>query len=140
MIRIIFFIIVLFLFSCDPGDEDRQSCYSFINGIDRDVVLEFYSYNSGQNISTIGTYSLNGMGLLNNFCKSSRRALGPVSVIRMDSIIVKFDNTKKITYLKVNELGFADFLYHVNDYTKEGETFNYSYTFTEEDYNNAIPF
>lgn len=140
MKKLLILLSLVLIISCDPDQEDKTTCYSYLNGTNRDVKLEFYDYNSGQFVTEIGIYDKNGIGLLTNFCKSSRRALGPVSVIRMDSIVVKFDNNKRLVYLKENDLGGPDLLYHTDDYQRDGNSLNFSYTFTEEDYNDAIPY
>lgn len=139
--KYLYLIFIIFIAeSCDPNDDNKNSCFAFLNGTDNDITLELYSYNAGRSITEIGNYGISGVGLLTNFCKSSRRALGPVSVIRMDSIVVKFDNNRKLTFLSDFAQGSPDLLYNTDDYQRDGTSLNFSYTFTEEDYNNAVPF
>ncbi|PQJ20401.1 hypothetical protein [Nonlabens tegetincola] len=132
-------LIALLFLSCVRHEDERDTCYSFINGTDRNVNLELYSFNSGQFVSLIDSFSINGMGLIDQKCDNSLRILSPVNVYRFDSVIVKFDNLKKLTYLRRFE-GQDDEFFFSSYYERDGNSRNFSYTFTEEDYNNAIPF
>ena len=134
-------LILLIIASCDPDQEDRTTCYSYINNSNQDIVLEMYDYNSGQFITEIGTFSLQENGLIVERCKTERDVPGPTNLYRFDSIVVKFNNIKKLTYLF--RLGQnPDPIFDGNEYDLEqvGNTFNLSWKLTEEDFNNAVFF
>jgi hypothetical protein len=55
-----------------------------------------------------------------------------------DSIVVKFDNQRRfISHLPAGTFSFTGVLNEEN-YLREGDTF--TYTFTQQDYDNATPF
>lgn len=130
---------ILITVSCDPDEEDRITCYSYINGTDKEVTLEFYNYNGGRLITEIGTYSSDALELITSQCKSKRDVPGPVNFFRFDSIVVKFDNNRKLTYLWRFGQG-GDAIFYGDSYQRDGESSNFSYTFTDIDYNNSEPF
>ena len=62
---------------------------------------------------------------------------GPADVFRSDSIIVIFNDMRKLTF---STSGVNQQLFLTDFYQREGNTRNYTYEFTEEDFNNAEPF
>lgn len=140
------FLIIMVLFiltSCirEP-EENLTTCYSYFNETERLITLEFYDYqNCGDFITEIGIYNKNGSGLIEQRCKMDDFVPGPVNLYRFDSIVVKFDHAKKLTYL-FRCLQNPDSIYDGNFYelNQEGNNYNLIWRFTEDDYNNAQPF
>ncbi|AGC76560.1 hypothetical protein LX97_01220 [Nonlabens dokdonensis] len=137
---IIQILVIFFVSFCTRTEDEKATCYSFLNGTNKEVQLELYNYNGNRITIEIGTYLSSGPGLLVNKCKESLDVPGPVSVYRFDSIVVKFDNTKKLTFLGRLSQDVPDPLFFEDSYQRDGNSLNFSYTFTEEDYNNAVPY
>lgn len=134
-------LILLILASCDPDQEDRTTCYSYINNSNQEIVMEMYDYNSGHFLTEIGIFVKSENSVIIERCKTERDVPGPTNLYKFDSIVVKFNNSKKTTYL----FRFGqnpDPIFDGNEYdlVQRGNMFDLSWEFTEEDYNNAVPF
>ena len=90
--------IILILSSCTREPEKQETCYSYINQTEYNVTLELYSYNSGQAVTNIGFYKVNAKGLSVKKCRNAVEIPGPVTVFQADSIVVKFNDEKRLNY------------------------------------------
>lgn len=126
--RYLLVILLVFFVACDPDEEQqRTTCYSYINNSNQEIVMEMYDYNSGQFLTEIGTFVKSENGVIVERCKTERDVLGPTNLYKFDSIVVKFNNSKKITYL----FRFGqnpDPIFDGNEYdlVQYGNTFNLS--------------
>ncbi len=123
-------------------DENFNTCYKFVNETDRLIQLEFYDYqNCGDFVFNVGDFSNRGVGLLSEKCKKDNFIPGPTSIHGFDSIIVKFDNSKRLIYLW-NCSENPDSIYDPNFYElqRDGNSYNFIWSFTEEDFQNAEPY
>jgi hypothetical protein len=101
-----------------------------------------FDYNSGQFLTEIGVFSLQENGLIVERCRTERDVTEPATVYKFDSIVVKFNGSKKLTYLFRSGQNPDPIFEGGNGYELEqdGNVFNLSWEFTEEDYNNASPY
>lgn len=138
--RNLIILFVLFIFcSCVKENDLRTTCYSFENMTNKNIVLEFYSYNSGQAVTVRDIFTQNGKGVFAKKCLTDNRFAGPVETYEGDSIVIKFNNNKKLIYL----LNFGDTnepIFTSGGYRREEGTNNFFFDITEEDFNNAEPY
>ena len=139
MSKLICFILLAATFSCVKEAELRTTYYSFENQTDKDLVVEFWNYNSGQFVSLQDRFTQNGKGVFANKCVSDNSIPGPKEIYAGDSIIIKFNNEKKLTYLW-NFSNTDDPIFFSGSYRREPGTNNFFWDVTEEDFNNAVPY
>lgn len=133
---ILFLILIL---SCNR-EVEVTDCYVFTNQTSRALKMETYRYySSGAFLQE--EYEIANSGVLIEKCVSSMARTFVTDAYRADSIIVKFDNSRRLVYLSSvasptgnDSVFFADF------WEQEPGTNNFFWRFTEEDYNNAIPY
>jgi hypothetical protein len=138
--KIIISLIALFMFSGCVNEDLITTCYAFENQTNENLVLEFWSYNSGQAVTVRDIFNQNGKGVFAKKCiANDTRLAGPVQIYQGDSIVLKFNNNKKLTYL----LNFGDTddpIFFSGNYRREEGTNNFFWDVTEEDFNNAEPY
>ena len=129
-------IFAILISSCVREDE-KTTCYSYINGTDKNIQLEFYSFNN-PNDDLIGSFEKNGEGLIVEKCATDMGSSAPFEVFKYDSVIVKFNDMRRLSYSISNS---ADRNFFFNSFFEQrGSSSNYFYEFTEEDFNNAVPY
>jgi hypothetical protein len=139
MKNLIMLFALIIISSCVREPDLRTTCYAFENQTDENLVLEFWSYNSGQAVTVRDIFTQNGKGVFAKKCETDNRLAGPVQVYRGDSIVMKFNDNRKLTYL----FNFSDTdepIFSSNGYRREEGTNNFFWDVTEEDFNNAEPF
>ena len=126
------------IFSCVREDELRTTCYSFENKTDENLVLEFWSYNIGQAVTLKDIFTQNGKGVFAKKCDRDNRLLAPITIYVGDSIVLKFNNNRKLTYLF--NLGDTDeSIFFSGGYRREKGTNNFFWDVTKEDFQRAEP-
>ncbi len=65
-------------------------------------------------------------------------SITPINVVEFDSVVVKFNDNRKLTFSTSSGANQQIFL--LDFYQREGNSDNYTFEFTEEDFNNAEPF
>lgn len=131
--RYIIIIFLVFATSCVREDESTV-CYSYTNATLNKINMEFYSSNG----TLLEEIEKNGIGLITKKCYSEMGFVTPRNVVEFDSVIVKFNDARKLTFSTSSGANQQIFL--LDFYQREGETLNFNYIFTEEDFNNAEPF
>jgi hypothetical protein len=132
----ILIIICLILVSSCVREDNSTFCYSLINTTNRTIKLEFYAI-SGQSPEPLDSFEKTGRGVITKKCRADMGFADPATVYRSDSIIVRFDAMKKLTF---TNSGVIEQLFISSFYQREEGTLNYTYEFTEEDFNNAVPY
>ncbi|ARN76994.1 hypothetical protein BST97_02700 [Nonlabens spongiae] len=130
-----------FFTNCVRESEPKKFCYLFINDTDRSVVMEQYRINSAGAFLE-NTYVKNGVGVLAESCKTDVRIPTVTEAYRVDSIVVMFDNLRKLSYrIAQEEQGFvADSIFFSDEWEDDPSNNNFYWRFTEEDYENAEPY
>jgi len=130
-------ILLLFLiFSSCTRETVRNTCFKFSNNTNYNISVEIYSsLNSSLDPVIIAS---NNSGVFYSECKNRFTRIPVTEFFQSDSIVVKFDNQRRfISHLPAGTFSFTGVLNEEN-YLREGDTF--TYTFTQQDYDNATPF
>lgn len=135
-------LILTFIHSCVREDE-KTSCIKYINDTNYSIVIEIYD---GSRTSTVErrvkeSIDTQSTGLFYSECVSRRVPFPPPLFFDTDSIVVKFNNNRRsISNYVDNGDGTITVLGLLNrdNYVVDGTT--YTYTFTQQDYDNAMPF
>lgn len=129
---------LFFIFSATScvRETNRRTCFKFSNNTDYNIQIEVYSSLNRSFSPQIITG--NGSGLFYDECRNRFTRIPVTEFFQSDSIVVKFDNRRRfISYLPVGSINFTGLLNEEN-YLREGDTF--TYTFTQQDYDNAQSF
>ena len=139
--QIIYFVIFCLVSSCNPnGGDDVDACVNLINDTNFDIVVEIYNKDlDGDGVTTLlETASSDGTGLFFRKCEVSRGSIPPSSIFNSDSIVVKFNNQRRaISTVSRDRLSFSGLL---DQFNYQNTINGLTYTFTQEDYDNATPF
>ncbi len=123
--------------SCDNGETDKVSYeeYYFINNSDYDIGIKAISKIDNEIHSS--SYSI---AVDSTFIQEIEIMFGSVTgiIAYSDSVVLEFGNVKEINFLPNSESAYN--ILNKNNYTttnKENNRVKYSYTFTNEDFENA---
>jgi hypothetical protein len=131
----LFFLVIIC--SCVREDE-TTTCYSYLNGTSHNIKLEFYSFTNSANGNLTNSFEKNGEGLIIKKCAADMGISFPYEVYKYDSVIVKFNDVRKLTYTISNDSD--SHFFSPSFLQRDGNSFNHTYEFTEEDFNNADPY
>ncbi|MFD2100088.1 hypothetical protein [Flagellimonas iocasae] len=136
MKNIWFVFLALFLFGC-PDMGTYHTSYSIVNETKYDVELRFFQWVFGEQREYVFSVSIQGTGLIlkRSIETDAFGSNTPNDVFKADSVAVIFNNERVEghTFLEPFDNSIMD----EGDY--EINTNQYTYTITEENYNNAIP-
>lgn len=136
-LSVIFFITV----SCISDREIYTDIYKIRNTTNKNIFMVFYDIPTLDSISYyIGAYKDTIISY-----ESSVGGSIPLFLDHFDSVIITFNNTKELTYSKNDTINnrsiynLTSLNYDIIEKNIEKNTIHieYTYTFTEEDYNNA---
>jgi|GEM_PF-4190270 hypothetical protein len=132
-------LILTSLHSC-VREVETISCIKYINDTNHSIVIEIYDGSRTSTFERRVKESINtqSTGLFYSECVSRRGPYPPQLFFATDSIVVKFDSQRLLVSTS-SELGLISTgLLNRDNYVVEGTT--YTYTFTQQDYDNAMPF
>jgi len=124
--------------SCDKGEVDKvyYEEYYLINNSDYNIVIE--SYNKTDDGYNSNNYTLNQDSTL---CQKLELNFGSTTgiIFYADSVVLRFGGSKEISFTPDTQSSFN--IIDKRNYTVNEKSENkreYSYTFTNDDYDNAI--
>lgn len=142
-INIIIIILSLFFGNCECGRKRVERKYVIENNTNHKIKINVYQYNRFN-------YSKEkmGKGIIHEGMSNdgTGKMIAAYKALQADSMIIYFDDDKKIIYFQANS--FPIFrgvpnnkrnILNDSSYIRESNTL-YTYTFSEEDYNNAVNF
>lgn len=141
MRNIIFIITICILtLACQRESDEIKVCYSFINDTSRNMKMETYRYNSAGAFLQ-QEYEIDGAGTLAVLCDTDFRMPSIINLYEADSLVVKFDNNKMKSYTgSQGQNQVIDDIFFVDQWENELGSNNFFWRFTEDDYNNAVPY
>lgn len=121
-------------------ENSVTSCIVYNNNSPFSIVIEVYRKDSNNDglRDLRETISSNNFGMFYNQCTNNFSVMPPGLFFESDSIVVKFDNQRFFTSTSSEFGSNPTGLLNRNNYVVEGTT--YTYTFTQQDYDNAEPY
>ena len=142
MIKRILIVIIIssFFINCIRESEEQTHCFLFINDSERSILMEQYRINSAGAFLE-NTFEKSGSGVLSESCRTHFRMPTVTEVYRVDSIIVKFDDSRRLTFTtSLGQNQTTDSIFYVDKWEDDRDNNNFYWRFTEEDFQNAEPF